>query len=154
MCMNCVACRSVMFDKMVRVHRFQRKNTPTFYQLPLACTQNCRLRVLMHVINVSRTEHCERQRAIGTGFQQCCRKMDAHFHRSTFVRIGSERRPRAGRDGRCSEQKKGERTWRTAALRSRFEMSVTEARSWCSEWIALSTFVCAACVAWSARIMI
>ena len=27
--------------------------------------------------------------------------------------------------------KKGERTWRTAALLSRFEMSVTEARFWC-----------------------
>ena len=29
--------------------------------------QNPRLRVRTHVINVSRTEHCERQRAIWTG---------------------------------------------------------------------------------------
>ena len=107
MCLSCVACRGVRCDQMPRVRRFERKNPPTFNQLQQACMQNCLMRVRTHVINVSRTEHCERHRAIGTGFQQCCRKIDAHFHRSTFVRIGSERRPRAGRagkaHGRCSE---------------------------------------------------
>ena len=92
---------------MPRLRGFERKNPPTFNQLQglheklsFACPDARDQRFHNGALRAAR--------AIGTGFQQCCRKIDAHFHRSTFVRIGSERRPRAGRDagkahGRCSE---------------------------------------------------
>ena len=51
-----------------------------------------------HVINVSRTGHCERHRAIGTGSQEFCRKIDVYIQRYTVVRIGSERCPWASKE--------------------------------------------------------
>ena len=108
MCRCCVACRGVRCDQMPRVR------APTFHQLQLACMQKCRLRVRTHVINVSRTEHCERHRAIGTGLGNlvCLEIGDAGTSaqsRGSFVR------------GRCSCHERFAATWscRSACL-SRF----------------------------------
>ena len=151
--------RRVRCDQMPRVRGFERMNPPTFLsiaaptfnQLQLGCMQNCLSRVRTHVINVSRTEHCERQGPPGQGSNSAVgRSMPTSTDPPSSGSGQSGARGLGGMLGKRTVavlRQKGERTLRTVALRSRLEMSVMEARFWCSQWIALSIFVCAACVA-------
>ena len=108
MCESCVACRGVRCDQMSRDH-FVRKNPPTFLSIAADAHAKLFFACATNVIHISSTGHCERHKAIGTGFQEFCRNVDVYIPRSTFVRIGSGRSPCArwgagSSHGHCSEQ--------------------------------------------------
>ena len=89
----------------VRVNRFDWRSPPTFLSSVAGAHAELSLACATHVINVSRTGHCERHR----GVPRLLSENGVHIRGSTFVRVGSERSPWAWRGagsahGHCSEQ--------------------------------------------------